>query len=386
MSDLAALPLTTKQDLRNSYPFDLLAVPKERLATYHESSGTSGEPTASYFTEQDWFDVADRFARSAVGLNSADTLMVKTPYSMVTTAHQAHRAAYLKGATVVPADNRSSIMPYMKVVRLLHDLGVTVAWCLPSECLLWAAAARHGGYRTEADFPDLRAFLVAGEPLSCAKRVRIQEIWGGAQVVEDYGSTETGSLAGECPKGNLHLWADRFVVEVYDVETGTSAQEGFGQLVVTSLHREAMPLIRYNLGDLVEVTYSPCDCGWHLPTVRVLGRASAQLTVGRKSISASQLEELVFRLPKAFEVMFWRARLTSSKLEVELEVPPQNESLARSELEEAITTHLRVRSDVRGVPPGTLAPEAILTAQQDFLKPRNLFQENEDWAKAVIYY
>jgi hypothetical protein len=84
--------------------------------------------------------------------------------------------------------------------------------------------------------------------------------------------------------------------------------------------------------------------------------------------------------------MFWRARLTSSKLEVELEVPPQNESLARSELEEAITTHLRVRSDVRGVPPGTLAPEAILTAQQDFLKPRNLFQENEDWAKAVIYY
>ncbi|MGH3801315.1 MAG: phenylacetate--CoA ligase family protein, partial [Pseudonocardiaceae bacterium] len=234
VQDLADVPLTTKQDLRDHYPWGMLAVPKEELATYHESSGTSGKPTPSYFTEADWHDVIGRFSRSAIDLTPSDTVMVRTPYSMLTTAHQAHQAARLCGATVVPADNRSLVMPYSRVIKALHELAVSVAWCLPSECLLWVAAARAAGLRPERDFPALRGFLLAGEPLTQARRARIQHLWGGIPVLQDYGSTETGSLAGECPDGRLHLWADRFLAEVYDPETGRSLREGSGQLVITT--------------------------------------------------------------------------------------------------------------------------------------------------------
>jgi phenylacetate-CoA ligase len=136
---------------------------------------------------------------------------VKTPYSMATTAHQMHVAARAAGAMVIPADNRTSMMPYRRVLRLLRDLQPTVTWSLPSEPLLWAAADRALATGTHERVPRLRALVVAGEPLSAAKRHRISELWGGARVIEDYGSTETTSLAGECSQGVLHAWADRFL-------------------------------------------------------------------------------------------------------------------------------------------------------------------------------
>src|SRR6185437_4328586 len=123
-------------------------------------------------------------------------------------------------------------MPYARVVRILHDLEVTLSWSLPTETLIWAAAAGHAGYQPGRDFPALRALFVGGEPLSPARRLRIAETWG-VPVVEEYGSTETGSLAGECPMGRLHLWADRAVFEVFDPDTERTRPDGHGQLVVT---------------------------------------------------------------------------------------------------------------------------------------------------------
>ncbi len=386
LAQLAKLPLTTKEDLRDAYPFGFLAVPMERLATYHESSGTSGEPTASYLTERDWMDSTSRFGRSAVALTPSDVLMVKTPYSMMQTGHIAHYTGRRKGATIVPADHRSSNMPYSRAVRLLHDLPVTVVWCVPTDCLLWAAAARHAGHAPEVDFPALRAFLVAGEALSHAKRRRIEETWGGARVIEDYGSTETSTIAGECPEGNLHIWADRVIAEVCDPQTGESAQEGVGRLVITPLHREAMPLVRYDLGDLVRVSSSPCACGWNLPTIRVLGRAAEQLPVQGTPLSQVQLEELVFRLPQAFAVMFWRARCTPSSLHVQMEVAPGSEQAACSHLTEAIAEHLHIRADVEPLAPGTLVPASVLEDRGLKSKPRYLVQENEDLSHALLYY
>jgi phenylacetate-CoA ligase len=386
LAELASLPLTTKEDLRDAYPFGFLAVPMDRLATYHESTGTSGEPTASYLTQLDWLDATSRFGRSTVGLTPSDVLMVKTPYSLMQTAHLAHATGRMKGATVVPADHRSSNMPYSRAVRLLHDLPVTVAWCIPTDCLLWAAAARLAGRAPEADFPALRAFLVAGEPLSRAKRTRIEEIWGGAHVIEDYGSTETSTIAGECRAGNLHLWADRVIAEVCDPRTGESAQEGAGRLVVTSLYRDAMPLIRYDLGDLVRISYSPCSCGWLLPTIRVLGRATAQLTVQGVPLSQVQLEELVFQLPPAYRVMFWRARATRAGLHVQIEVAPGSERAASARLTEAIAEHLRLPARVEPLAPGSLVPRSVLEARGLLSKPRYLVSEDEDLADSVLYY
>ena len=157
LADLAGLPLTRKQDLRENYPFGMLAVPISELATYHESSGTAGEPTPSYYTANDWLDLAERFARKWIGLFPADVFLVRAPYALPLTGHLAHAAGRLKGALIVPGDARSSAMPYSRVVRVLHDLGVTLTWSMPTECLLWAAAARLAGWQPAKDFPALRA-------------------------------------------------------------------------------------------------------------------------------------------------------------------------------------------------------------------------------------
>ena len=377
-------PLTTKRDLRDAYPYGMLAVPLSDVATYHESSGTTGAPTASYYTDEDWLDLAERFARKWVGIHPDDVLLVRTPYALMITGHLAHAAGRLRGATVVPADNRSLAMPYARVVRLLHDVGTTLTWSLPTETLLWAAAARAAGYRPDSDFPALRALFVGGEPLGDARRERIAEIWG-VPVVEEYGSTETGTLAGQCPYGRLHLWADRAIFEVHDPDTGTVSPEGTGHLVVTPLYREAMPLLRYDIEDEVEVSYADCRCGWALPTVRVLGRSGVAYPVAGVPVTQAALEELVFRLPVRYGVMFWRAKAEPERVRVEIEVPDRYRLDACAELEVAIRTCLGVVADVTGLQPGTLVPHEVLTRAPDIVKPRSLYGPHETWRSALYY-
>ena len=384
-AELAGLPLTTKQDLRDNYPFGMLAVGKERLATYHESSGTAGAPTPSYYTAEDWIDLAERFARKWIGMSAADIFLVRTPYALLLTGHLAHAAGRLRGATVVPGDNRSLAMPYARVVRVMHDLGVTLTWSVPTECLLWAAAAGAAGHRPDADFPALRALFVGGEPLTDARRRRISGLWG-VPVIEEYGSTETGSLAGECQNGRLHLWADRALFEVYDPQTGAVSSEGDGQLVVTPLFREAMPLLRYNIEDNVSVSYDDCPCGWNLPTVRVLGRSAFGYRVGAATVTQHRLEELVFALPSAYDVLFWRAKAEPTSLRIEMEVPPEHRAAAQAELTASVRAAFGVDSEVTGLAPGTLVSHQALTSMPDVVKPRSLFGPEEDWSKAILYY
>jgi phenylacetate-CoA ligase len=384
-ADLAGLPLTTKQDLRDNYPFGMLSVPKERLATYHESSGTAGQPTPSYYTAEDWVDLAERFARKWIGISGEDIFLVRTPYALLLTGHLAHAAGRLHGATVVPGDNRSLAMPYARVVRVMHDLGVTLTWSVPTECLIWAAAAAAAGHRPGADFPALRALFVGGEPLTSVRRRRISRLWG-VPVIEEYGSTETGSLAGECQYGRMHLWADRAVFEVYDPRTGTVSAEGEGELVVTPLFREAMPLLRYNLEDNVSVSYGDCDCGWNLPMVQVLGRAAFGHRVGAATITQHRLEELVFSIPESYGVVFWRARAEPTLLRIEIEVPEEHRANAQAELTASVRAAFGVDSEVIGLAPGTLIPRAALTSMPDVVKPRSLFGPDEDWGKALLYY
>jgi phenylacetate-CoA ligase len=205
-------------------------------------------------------------------------------------------------------------------------------------------------------------------------------------VVEEYGSTETGSLAGECPEGVLHFWADRAVPEVYHPDSGEVTAEGAGRLVVTPLFREAMPLLRYNLEDDVELAYADCACGWQLPTIRVLGRAAFGHPVGRARVAQHQVESLVFSLPAEYGVLFWRAKADPERLVVEIEVGPEHRATATAELSHSIRERLGAPCEVRGVEPGTLVPHEVLTATQDVVKPRSLFGPDEDWSKALLYY
>jgi phenylacetate-CoA ligase len=379
------IPFTTKEDLRHGYPFELLAVNRQRLATYHESTGTSGNPTSSYFTENDWEDIASRFSRNAVGLSDSDVVLIKTPYSMVTTAHQMHRAARMKGALVVPADNRTSNMPYSKVIRLLKDLPVSLAWCLPTETLLWAETARLEGYDSIRDFPNLRALLIAGEPVSEPKRKRIEHLWGGIPVYQDYGSTETGSLAGECVFKKLHAWSDRVFFEIYDEQSGKCSVEGRGQLVVTPLYREGMPLVRYCLGDVVELNWSECPCGWGLPVLRILGRHTNGVCVQGKTLFPSDLEEAVYQLSEDYRVLFWRARYSDVFLHLQIETDSVHAREACQQLTSTIEERFGVRAEVMAVRPGTIVSHSLLRKKVSFKKPRFLFESKESWNKGIHY-
>ncbi|RSM46481.1 CoF synthetase [Actinoplanes sp. ATCC 53533] len=384
-AELRQYDLTTKADLREAYPFGMLAVDRAELATYHESSGSSGAPTASYYTEGDWLDLVDRYARKHVRIGPADTFLVRTPYALMITGHLAHAAARACGATVVPADNRSLATPYAKVVRVLHDLDVTLTWSLPTDALLWAASAALAGLRPGRDFPALRALFVGGEPLSPARRARIAQVWD-APVVQEYGATETGSLAGECPFGNLHLWSDRAIFEVRDPRSGQLGPAGRGQLVVTPLYREAMPLLRYNIEDEVEVSYADCACGWVLPVVRVLGRSRFGARAGPVGLTQIGLEELVFGLPAEYGVMFWRARTRRDLLRIQIEVGGRHRAAAVRQLRGAVGAAYGIEAEIDPLPPGSLVPTESLIAAPDVMKPRSLFGDGENWDKALQYY
>jgi phenylacetate-coenzyme A ligase PaaK-like adenylate-forming protein len=381
---LAGLPVTTKEELGASYPRGMLAVPMAEVATYFESSGSDGRPTPAFYTEQDWVDLTDRFGRKTIGIGADDVMLVRSPYALGLAAHLAHATSRRAGASVLAGDNRSSVIPYPRVVRVLHDLGVTLTWSNPTDCLLWAASARRLGLDPGTDFPSLRALYVGGEPMSPARRATIARVWG-VPVIDEYGCTELGSLAGRCPADALHLWSDRVRPEVFDPVTGAITPTGEGELVVTPLFLQAMPLIRYNLHDWVRIDDEPCRCGWVLPTVSVRGRAEQGYPVGPARVTQIALEQLVFSLPDELGVWFWRARAERDRLHVQIEVDAAAGAVARDELTRSVGTALGVRCSVEALPLGSLVPEGVLVGTRQSLKPRSLFGPGESWDQAVVF-
>jgi phenylacetate-CoA ligase len=383
LEDFGTIPLTTKRDLVQSYPFGMLAVPQSELATYFETSGTSGAPTPAYYTQPDWRDLVERYARKSTGIDPSDIFFVRSPYALGMAAHLAHQSGRFRGATIIPGDRGSSVMPYARVVRVLHDLGVTLAWSNPTDCLLWAAAALRAGLDPGRDFPALRALFVGGEPLSVARRRRISEIWG-VPVVDEYGCSEVGSVAGRCAADTLHLWADRMKPEVYDERSGTVQPAGVGELVLTPLYLEAMPLVRYNVHDRVELSYEDCECGWKLPIVTVLGRAGQGYPVGDSRITQLDVEELVFSLPAELGVLFWRARAQPDRLHIQIEAADINAQPAEAALHDAIHDELGVPCEVEVLSPGGLVPDDVLASPRQSLKPRPLYGPDESWEQAIV--
>jgi phenylacetate-CoA ligase len=379
-SSFERVPFTTKDDLRAAYPFGLLAVPQSEIATYHESSGTTGKPISSYFSNADWEDIHTRFNRNGVALSPNDLVLVKTPYALVTTAHQMHGAALRAGASVVPADNRSHNMPYARVLRLLRDLPITVAWCMPTEALLWAYAANR--LKIDLAAVKLRAFVVAGEALSPAKKNRISRLWSGRRVFEDYGSTETGSLAGECVRGRVHLWSDRVHFELRDPETLEPARGNRGELVVTPLFRQAMPLVRYRMEDEVELDHAPCDCGSASPSVRVLGRNGSAHRIGEREVNSLELDDAIYSAAEECGLWFWRGRKRNDALEVEIHA--EHPRLAERFVSQRVRDRLGIPVSIRSVGGEAFVPESLFRAEAPMQKPRFLFGENEEF-KSLDY-
>lgn len=346
--DFRRLPFTTKEDLRQQSPRGLVCVPDSQLLQYHESSATTGAPVSIWFSGEDLAEIRERFSQWGVGFTAGDRVLIRFPYALSTIGHFVHAAAQHARACVIPADSRTSITPLPRVVDLLRKLDVTVLATLSLSAVMVAEAAQMAGYSPRRDFPHLRAVCCAGEPLTRARRLLLEELWG-VPVYDNYGMTETGPQAMDCRERQLHPWREHFHLEVLDAHLSREVEPGeVGQLVVTSLTRRATPLVRYVTGDRVQRSEQPCACG-QTTSLRVRGRWDETLWAAGRPFDVWELEEIVSQLPAR---RFWRAAAADGGLRLVVEQERPDDTLPQGLLRSLEQRH-HVRLTVDLVPRGT---------------------------------
>ena len=296
LADLKNLPFTEKQDLRNYYPFGLFAVPRDNIVRLHASSGTTGKAVVVGYTARDlhnWAELAGR-SLSAAGVNQTDIVHVAYGYGLFTGGLGAHGGAERIGATVVPASGGAT----RRQAYLLRDFGATALCCTPSYALhLWEA-----GQEVGIDFRDLplRTGVFGAEPWTEEMRQDIEQKMG-INALNIYGLSEVmgPGVAMECleSKCGMHLWEDHFLPEIIDPVTGEQLPEGeLGELVITTLTKEGIPLIRYRTRDLTSLDYTPCRCGrTYVRLTRIRGRSDDMLIIRGVNVFPSQLEEEIVK-------------------------------------------------------------------------------------------
>lgn len=294
LEDIRRLPFTTSDDLRENYPYGLLAIPKDDVIRVHTSSGTTGKPKAIFFSKRDLDNSADLIARCLVmsGTGKGDILQNMMTYGLFTGALVMHYGAEKVGVLVIPSGPGNT----ERQISLMRDFGTTVFHITPSYALYLASALQERGIDPGKDLNFRRAYLGA-EPYSEETRKKIEYIYG-IDVYNSYGLTEMNGpgVAFECQcKNGMHLWEDHFLMEIINPETGEVLGEGQkGELVLTSLRREAMPLIRYRTRDITEIMSGPCECGrTHRRISRILGRSDDMFVVRGVNIFPQQIEQVL---------------------------------------------------------------------------------------------
>jgi phenylacetate-coenzyme A ligase PaaK-like adenylate-forming protein len=278
-ADLTGLPLTFKHHLRDASPFGMLAVPPSKAWHYHESSGTSGEPTSTWCGLAEVKLMAARLQR-VVPEMSSDCIMLNRFPLFAPVSFIFEDALRLVGACHVAAGNVSWDVPFTRALDFIRRLQVTMLASLPLEPILLRELAHEQGFDVHRDLNSLRVICCGGAVLPPSLRRVIEQDWD-ARVVEIYGSNETMGLGLSCVQGRLHLCTDLIEAEVLDPQTYAPVQPGVpGVLTVTSVVHEVMPLVRYVTGDLVRVSPEPCRCGDSEPVIEVLGRADDVIEIG----------------------------------------------------------------------------------------------------------
>ena len=296
IEDLAKLPFTTKRDLLAAYPYGALAVAPSDVYLILSSSGTTGNPILTFYTEADYRLWMERLVRNLklVGIGKGD-VFVNTSNQGMFTGRGYSEAASLAGAASIPVGPASP----ERHLKLMAELGVTSFHAIPSFALKMANLARDSGL---VDKLRLRKAVIGAETWSEATRRRIEESLN-LDAYDNYGVAELGGpgLAIECSeKEGMHVWADHYLIEVVDPETGEGVGVGEeGELVVTTLTREAMPLIRYRTGDVVKLLPSDCPCGLETPKIsRVKGRIDEMVKVRGISLYPKIVEEVTSSMPE----------------------------------------------------------------------------------------
>jgi phenylacetate-CoA ligase len=296
LDDLAALPFSTKADMRDAYPLGLLAVPETDLARIHASSGTTGNPTVGAYTREDLRIFGEVMARSlaAGGIRPHDMFQVTWGYGLFTGGLGAHGGCETLGACAIPASSGNTA----RQLQLLCDLPVAGIGCTPSYALVLAERLRAENRRPKA----LRYAICGAEAWTREMRDELEDLFG-VVATNIYGLTEIigPGVAQEClEKQGLHVQEDHFLIEIIDPETGAPLADGErGELVITTLTREAMPVLRYRTRDLTSVVRERCACG--RTTARIdwfTGRVDDMLIVRGVNVFPSAVEEVLLRFPE----------------------------------------------------------------------------------------
>ena len=297
LEDVGELPFTLKSDLRETYPFGMFARPRDSLARLHASSGTTGKPTVVGYTAGDLATWADLMARSlaCAGVLPGDVVHNAYGYGLFTGGLGAHYGAERLGATVVPMSGGST----ERQVLLIRDFGARVLCATPSYALNIAEVAEREGADLRASRLEIGVF--GAEPWSEALRREI-EARLGLKAIDVYGLSEImgPGVAVECEaQDGLHAWEDHFLFEIIDPDSGKPVREGdAGELVITTLSKEALPMIRYRTRDITRAATARCACGrTHLRLQRITGRNDDMLIIRGVNVYPSQIEAVLVGLP-----------------------------------------------------------------------------------------
>ena len=364
IADLARLPFTTKSDLRDTYPFGLFASPMAEVVRLPASSGTTGKPIVVAYTREDldvWTEVMVR-ALAACGLTRGDIVQNAYGYGLFTGGLGAHYGVEGLGATVIPISGGNTD----RQITVMRDFRVTAICCTPSYFLHLAERAAELGIDIR-ELP-LRAGLFGAEPWTDSMRRRL-ESEGGIRAYDIYGLSEIigPGVAVECGcQDGLHIFEDHFYPEVVDPETGEVLPDGEeGELVLTTLSKQAMPMIRYRTRDITRLMTEPCPCGRTLRRMsRISRRSDDMLIIRGVNVFPSQIEHALLQaegtLPH-YQIILTRQKGLDA-VEVQVEVTPQvfSDEVRTLEglqqrLSDAIDRTLGLRVSVRLVAPRTIA-------------------------------
>lgn len=347
LKDLSLLPFVTKTDMRDNYPFGLFAVPKEQLLRIHASSGTTGKPTVVGYTRNDmknWTECVSRIACMG-GATEKDVAQICFGYGMFTGALGLHYGLENIGATIIPSSTGNS----EKQIMYMKDFGTTLLVATPSYALRLAEVARETGIDPSKDL-NVKIGLFGSELLTDAMRAEAHKVWGDDMIItSNYGMSELmgPGVSGECEElCGMHINEDFFIPEIIDPQTGKVLPEGEkGELVITCIKKEGIPLIRYRTKDITRLFYEPCKCGRTFARMQNLsGRSDDMLKIRGVNVFPGQIEEVILsfkELGPHYEIIVERDGY-SDKLTVRVELVKNTDSYA-----ELDALNKRVRGKLR---------------------------------------
>ena len=364
LDDLRKIPFTTKNDLRSHYPFGMAAIPIQKCVRIHSSSGTTGNPTVVLHSAKDLDQWANQVARCMymVGLRDTDVFQNTSGYGMFTGGLGFQYGAELLGALTVPAAAGNTI----RQIKFIRDFGTTAMHAIPSYVFRLYEVMQELNIDPRKD-TKLKTLVIGAEPHTDAQRRKIEEILG-VKAYNSFGMSEMSGpgVAFECTEQNgLHLWEDSYIMEIINPDTLEPVPDGeVGELVLTTLAKRAMPILRYRTHDITSIITMPCKCGRTLRRIRRIGRRSDDMFIIRGvNVFPSQIEVALMRVEECtpnYRIILERLKdLDTVTVEVEVADEFYTDSISqldalRKKIQTSIMNITGIRIEVRIVEPNKI--------------------------------